>query len=183
MEFRYRTTTLVCAVIVALSMLAGCCGRDRKPSESNLPTETVSPPAAVAAETASAGGGMAPVKDEQLIQTAAEFGALATIYFDFDRSDIKPPADARLNATAAWLLKHPGVTIEIAGHCDERGTNEYNMALGERRANTTKKYLTDQGIPSTRMTTVSYGEEKPADPGHNEAAWSKNRRAEFMAYK
>ncbi|HOC39433.1 MAG TPA: OmpA family protein, partial [Thermodesulfobacteriota bacterium] len=66
---------------------------------------------------------------------------------------------------------------------DERGTNEYNMALGERRANTTKKYLTDQGIPSTRMTTVSYGEEKPADPGHNEAAWSKNRRAEFMAYK
>ena len=75
---------------------------------------------------------------------------------------------------------HPGVTVTIEGHCDERGTNEYNLALGDRRAESAKRFLTDLGISATRLTTVSYGEERPVDPRHNEEAWAKNRRAHFV---
>ncbi len=101
------------------------------------------------------------------------------IYFDFDRSELKPEARAILEKKAAWLKAHPDYSVRIEGHCDERGTNEYNLALGERRANAAMKYLNALGIPSGKISTVSYGEERPADPGHNEGAWSQNRRDEF----
>ena len=101
------------------------------------------------------------------------------IYFDFDKSELKPEARAVLDKKAAWLKAHPDYSVRIEGHCDERGTNEYNLALGERRANVAMKYLNALGISSGRISTVSYGEERPADPGHNEAAWSQNRRDEF----
>jgi len=77
------------------------------------------------------------------------------------------------------MKKNPGAKVQIEGHCDERGTPEYNLALGQRRADSTKKYLVNLGIDGSRLSTISYGEEKPADPGHNEAAWAKNRRAVF----
>jgi peptidoglycan-associated lipoprotein len=77
-------------------------------------------------------------------------------------------------------MKHPTVKIQIEGHCDERGTNEYNLALGERRANSAKKYLISLGMPADQISTISYGEEKPLDPGHNEEAWAKNRRGHFI---
>ena len=84
---------------------------------------------------------------------------------------------AILKENAELLKKYPKVKIQIEGHCDERGTNEYNLALGERRANSTKNYLVSLGISPDRISTISYGEEKPLDPGHNEEAWAKNRRA------
>jgi peptidoglycan-associated lipoprotein len=77
-------------------------------------------------------------------------------------------------------MKHPTIKIQIEGHCDERGTSEYNLALGERRANSAKKYLISLGMPADRISTISYGKEKPLDPGHNEEAWSKNRRDHFI---
>lgn len=101
------------------------------------------------------------------------------IYFDFDKSDLKPEARAILEKKADWLRKNPGYSVRIGGHCDERGTNEYNLALGERRANAASKFLNAVGIASSRLSTISYGEEKPADPRHHEVAWSKNRRDEF----
>lgn len=109
-----------------------------------------------------------------------ESSLLKDIHFDFDKYDIRPQDAEILKENAALLKKYPKVKIQIEGHCDERGTNEYNMALGERRANSTKNYLISLGIPAERMTTISYGEERPVDPGHNEEAWAKNRRAHFI---
>jgi len=103
----------------------------------------------------------------------------AGIFFDFDRSDLKPEARNSLSNKAAFLKNNKGLSIRISGHCDERGTNEYNMALGERRAEVAKRFLAALGVDSNRITTVSFGEERPRDPGHSEAAWSKNRRDQF----
>lgn len=102
------------------------------------------------------------------------------VYFDFDRYNIRPDGAAIIQAKAAFMSQYPGVTSEIQGHCDERGTEVYNMALGDRRARSTYNYITSLGISGSRLSTVSYGEERPLDPGHNEAAWARNRRAQFM---
>jgi len=106
-----------------------------------------------------------------------------SIYFDFDKADLKPEAQATLKKKADWLRRNPGYSLRIEGNCDERGTNEYNLALGERRAATAKKFLAALGIPEDRMSIISYGEERPADPGHNEEAWAKNRRDDFRLTK
>jgi peptidoglycan-associated lipoprotein len=105
---------------------------------------------------------------------------LENIYFDFDKSFIRKDAKPILEKVAAHMKKTPGAKLQIEGHCDERGTSEYNMALGQRRADSTKKYLVNLGVDGRRLSTITYGEEKPADPGHNEAAWAKNRRAVFI---
>jgi peptidoglycan-associated lipoprotein len=102
---------------------------------------------------------------------------LKDIHFDFDKYDIRPGDTEILKENGALLKKYPKVKIQIEGHCDERGTVEYNLALGERRANSTKKYLASLGISPDRISTISYGKERPLDPGHNEEAWTKNRRS------
>jgi peptidoglycan-associated lipoprotein len=102
---------------------------------------------------------------------------LKDIHFDFDKYDIRPGDAEILKENGALLKKYPKVKIQIEGHCDERGTVEYNLALGERRANSTKKYLASLGVSPDRISTISYGKERPLDPGHNEEAWAKNRRA------
>jgi len=106
-----------------------------------------------------------------------ESSLLKDIHFNFDKYDIRPEDAAVLKENAALLKKFPNVKIQIEGHCDERGTVEYNLALGERRANRAKDYLVSLGISTARISTISYGKEKPLDPGHNEEAWAKNRRA------
>lgn len=105
------------------------------------------------------------------------------IYFTFDKSDLTAESQALLKQKANWLRDNASYPVRIDGHCDERGTNEYNLALGERRADAAKKFLMDLGISGDRISTLSYGEERPADPGHNEQAWSKNRRDEFKLIK
>ena len=102
---------------------------------------------------------------------------LKDIHFDFDKYDIRPGDAEILKENATLLTKYPKVKIQIEGHCDERGTVEYNLALGERRANSAKKYLISLGIAADRISAISYGKERPLDPGHNEEAWAKNRRA------
>jgi len=109
-----------------------------------------------------------------------ESSLLKDIHFDFDKYDIRPEDAEILKGNAALLQKNPTVKIQVEGHCDERGTSEYNLALGERRANSAKKYLVSLGIPENRISTISYGKEKPLDPGHNEEAWAKNRRDHFI---
>ncbi len=99
------------------------------------------------------------------------------IYFDFDKSDIKDEFRDILNAHAEYLASHPSVNVTIEGHTDERGTREYNIALGERRANAVKRMLTLQGVSASQIRVISYGEERPAALGHDERAWALNRRA------
>ena len=105
---------------------------------------------------------------------------LERIHFDFDRSDIKSEYKKTLEGNAAWLKKNADTKISVEGHCDERGTEEYNMALGHRRANAAKSYLVSLGIDGSRLKTTSLGEERPLENCHNESCWWKNRRAEFV---
>ncbi len=102
------------------------------------------------------------------------------VYFDFDRHNLNADARQVLTETAAYLKENADVNLVIEGHCDERGTNEYNMALGDRRARSARDFLVNLGVDASRISTVSYGEEKPADPGKTEEAWAKNRRAQFV---
>jgi len=113
------------------------------------------------------------------IQRARSMFVNEDIYFEFDSSALTGDAVSRLKRKAAWLEANGGVDVMIEGHCDERGTNEYNMALGERRAQSAKAFLENMGVDASRLSTISYGEERPVDPGHNEEAWAKNRRAHF----
>jgi len=106
-----------------------------------------------------------------------------SIYFDFDKSDLKANAKANLKKKADWLQKNTSFSVRIAGNCDNRGTQEYNLALGERRAYSAKKFLLALGVSGNRISTISYGEENPADPGNNEKAWAKNRRNDFELSK
>ena len=105
---------------------------------------------------------------------------LKDIYFNYDKYDIRPEDLQVMKDNAGLLMKYPSVKIQIEGHCDERGTAEYNLALGERRAESAKKYLISQGVPANRLSTISYGKEMPVDPRHNEEAWAKNRRSHLV---
>lgn len=102
------------------------------------------------------------------------------IHFDFDKYDLKPKAMMILDEKATYLREHPEVRVLIEGHCDDRGTNEYNLALGDRRANSAKNYLVRSGVAESRITTISYGEEQPLCMEHTESCWWRNRRAQFQ---
>ena len=112
--------------------------------------------------------------------TATPEASVRDINFDFDSSTIRPDAREILKVNADFLLKNKAATIVIEGHCDERGTAEYNMALGQRRAQETKKYLVNLGVKESTIRTISYGAERPLDPDNTEEAWAKNRRAHFL---
>jgi peptidoglycan-associated lipoprotein len=103
-----------------------------------------------------------------------------TVYFDFDRSAVRPAEQSKVETVASFLKSNPANKLQIEGHCDERGTEEYNRALGERRAQSIREALVSLGVGAERIRTISYGEDKPAEPGHDEAAWSRNRRGEFV---
>ena len=110
----------------------------------------------------------------------AENANLRDIFFDFDKYDIRPDDAKTLDANASWLKSNANNLVLIEGHADERGTNEYNLALGERRAKATMNYLVSQGIQANRITIISYGEERPVCTESNEACWQRNRRAHFL---
>ncbi len=113
--------------------------------------------------------------------STADSSAFRTIYFDFDSSNLSADARSGLQANASYMKSNPNVSVTIEGNCDERGSAEYNLALGKRRAEAAFKYMADLGVATSRMSTVSYGKERPAVEGHNELAWAKNRRDDFKA--
>ncbi len=122
--------------------------------------------------------------DSPQASSAAAKNVFETVYFDFDKSDLRQDARDVLSKNAAVILKSmPRAKIQIAGHCDERGSAEYNLALGEHRAKSVQKYLTTLGVKTENLSVISYGKEKPAVNGNDEAAWAKNRRAEFAVVK
>jgi len=161
-------------VLVLVVALSGCACMKKGKGQ----TETVTAPPAVVEQEPSPE--VIAAELAALLKEAQAEGALMPIYFDYDKSNLKAEGKNNLDKTADWLAKKPTVNIRTEGNCDERGTNEYNMALGERRANTAKEYLVKLGVSAARLETVSLGEEKPLDPGHSEAAWAKNRRDDFM---
>ena len=120
------------------------------------------------------------VKEEVTVYKVPDMVMQEDIYFEFDKSTLTPAAQDNLLQKAEWLRENPDATVTIEGNCDERGTSEYNLALGDRRAEAAKAFLVDLGIDPMRMTTISYGEERPVDPRQNEEAWAKNRRDHFV---
>ena len=121
-----------------------------------------------------------PTTPSSRAETLNAQGVLKRIQFDFDKADLRPDAVQTLSGNAGRIKQESGLNVRIEGHCDERGTVEYNLALGDRRARAAKEYLVSQGVPAGRLSTISYGKEKPLDPGHTEAAWAQNRRDEFL---
>jgi peptidoglycan-associated lipoprotein len=117
-------------------------------------------------------GAVVPGSQQDLAQSAGD-----RVFFEFERSDISPEAQQTLQRQAEWLQRYPNVTVTIEGHCDERGTREYNLALGERRANAAKQVLIAAGVPASRVSTISYGKDRPVVPGSTEEAWAQNRVA------
>lgn len=150
-----------CAVACLVSLaIAGCSSKGPKLDPSLGATDT--------------SGAMA--SNESGVDAAA-LAALKVVYFPYDAYTLTKDARATLKANAAWLKEHPNVQVQIEGHCDERGSTEYNLALGEKRANAVKSYLTKLGLDGERLSIISYGKERPADAGHDETAWAMNRRA------
>ncbi len=128
------------------------------------------------------------IQEEQFRDDAARSEMMANrsefenedIYFAFDSAALSGTAQQKLREKAQWMRQHPTVSAIIEGHCDERGTSEYNLALGDRRAESVKSYMVNLGISRSRLVTISYGEERPADPRSTEEAWARNRRAHFV---
>lgn len=118
--------------------------------------------------------------EERTRRTARRAFLNEDIRFDFDSAVLLPMAEDLLRKKAEWMRKNPGVSATVEGHCDERGTNQYNLALGDRRAASAKTYLINLGIDAARLEAISYGEEQPVAAGHDEASWAKNRRAHFV---
>jgi peptidoglycan-associated lipoprotein len=130
-------------------------------------------------QTASTGSGAqtamsgpVPGSEEDLVRNVGD-----RVFYDFNMSNLKPDARATLDKQAAWLAKYPANNVQIAGNCDERGTEEYNLALGQRRANAAAGYLEAKGVAQSRVTTISYGKDRPTALGHDEQAWAQNRNA------
>lgn len=122
-------------------------------------------------------------KDKKDVLTAEEKAILKDILFDYDKYDIRPDARPVLDGIASWMNKNSNINIITEGHCDERGTNEYNLALGEKRAKAARDYLVSLGVSTLRITIVTYGEEKPLCTEQNEDCWQRNRRAHFVVTK
>ncbi|HXG53559.1 MAG TPA: peptidoglycan-associated lipoprotein Pal [candidate division Zixibacteria bacterium] len=165
--------------VLALA-LTGCASGTAKPEAAAGTSARAAAPSApqpaAKATTATSGSSLDALQRGQ----AATEGPLKEIYFDFDKYDLRPDARATLKANAEWLKNNPSARVQIEGHADERGTNEYNLALGARRAQSAKDYLVSLGIGAERLSTISYGEEVPVCTEKTEECWQRNRRARFV---
>lgn len=157
---------------LALALVAGCGGTksDKELGQSSkVSTDTKTPEG----DDSSTGGGESGTVQSEVL------AALKTIYFDFDKYNLRDDAKRTLEGNAKVLMANPRARIVIEGHCDERGTTEYNLALGERRASTARDYLIRLGVAASQISIISYGEERPVSLGHDEDSWATNRRGEF----
>ena len=177
MKYAKSIILLVMLAFVAI-MMTSCAVCQKKP----LKEEAVSQPAAMTspAPTAAAEEKSSMQEDTLAAGALAVGSRLEAIYFDFDKYELKDAARETLAKNAQLLKDNPNLVIRLEGNCDERGSNEYNLALGERRANSAKKYLVYLGISPDRLATISYGEEKPVCMEHNESCWSRNRRVDSI---
>lgn len=188
----------ICGLVLIAAVLAPAC-RPKKPvtvvptvtettNTASIPTMTTTQPTPVQTNTdfvqtdtqPPVSSSQLPTDIEELNRVAQSRGYIQDAFFDYNESTLSSEAQAALSASADWLKGHGQYNLLVEGHCDERGTEQYNLALGDRRANTVKEYLTTLGVDGSRIRTVSYGEERPFDNGHDDAAWAKNRRAHLV---
>jgi peptidoglycan-associated lipoprotein len=156
--------------LAAAALILAACGSSSDESADVLGGGAQTAPI-TAQTTMPADPGLDPTSQEYLVVNIGD-----RVFFDFDRSDIKAEAQVLLDQVAVWMQTYPAVTLAIEGHCDERGTREYNLALGERRASAVNDYLVALGIEPGRLSTISFGKERPAVLGSNESSWAQNRR-------
>lgn len=174
MHTRNLTIILALGLSVALAGFTGCSKKQTQPA----PAPTVKPapdrpaPAPVQRQEQAR-----PTVQRETVPSDLTF---RTVYFDYDKSDIRTDQRSNIQSNAELMQRYGTVKILVEGHCDDRGTDEYNIALGQRRADASKQYLVEFGIDGSRINTVSYGESRPVDSGSNESAWAKNRRTEFV---
>ncbi|KYG63344.1 peptidoglycan-associated lipoprotein Pal [Bdellovibrio bacteriovorus] len=157
--------------LVACAVVAGCKGKQTQSDQS--------------IETLPAGGqstaiDSSPLSYDPMGSDSGKIAGLETVHFGYDKSSLDAASKKVIASNVEWMKSNPGVKVQIEGHCDNRGTIEYNVALGERRANAVKAYMVSLGIAGDRLSVISYGKEKPLDMGDTEAAWAKNRRANFV---
>ncbi len=167
-----KNTVKMAAILLATTALVAGCGKKKveqlPPVAEGTEGETVTDPNAGA-------GQIVPGSQEDFLANVGEFGD--RIFFDTDRFNVDTEDQTTLQRQAQWLARYPNTRITVEGHADERGTRDYNLALGERRANSAKNYLTSVGVDAARVQTVSYGKERPQAMGSDEQAWAQNRRA------
>lgn len=166
--------------LFAVGLLVAACGTDPQASSATTGggtgASTGSTAAAAQPLTTESVSGPSAGSQEHLLVNVGD-----RVFFGYDRSDLEPQSQQTVEALAAWLKTYPAVILTIEGHADERGTREYNLALGERRASSIRDYLIALGIDPNRLTTISYGKERPAVLGSNEQAWGQNRRGVFVS--
>jgi len=147
--------------LAALALLAGCASKPAEP-----------PPAPAIAAPQPMAPSIVPGSQEDLVANVGD-----RVFYEFNKSTLTDEAQATLTKQASWLGKYPNVTVQLAGNCDERGTEEYNLALGNRRANAARDFLVARGVSAARITTISYGKDRPVALGSNDQAWAQNRNA------
>ena len=170
-----RLTTKLMIATAAVLATAGCATKRQEA----LPPAPVGTQAPGYQDTAPTTTGVEPGSAADFLRSVTS----DTIHFALDQFDIDPEARAVLDSQSAWLAKYPDVRVTIEGHCDERGTREYNLALGDRRSNAAKNYLASRGVSPARITTISYGKERPIALGSDDASWAQNRRAVTIVVK
>ena len=181
--------TISVVLIVAAASFVGCRHRAKpvpapppvaEAAPAPVPATPVEAPSREFPEPQKSGDDLLTSDITELNRMARERGWIVDAFFEFDSFVLTPDAQRALTRSAQWLRDHPDYAMNVEGHCDERGTEQYNLALGERRANTARTYLLSLGVDGDRLTTVSYGEEHPFDDGHDEDAWAQNRRAHLV---
>lgn len=188
---RRNSRALIVLVLLLTVVIAACKGKNKPPvarpqppiNNTNNPNTGGPPPAPPVPVNEPVPVPPMPTEDavtSRSIDDLNRNSPLSPLFFELDSAEVSGPGQQVLQSNASVLKKYPGMQVTVEGHCDERGTAEYNLALGERRALAAKNYLVSLGIPADRIKTVSYGKEFPFDPGHDDSAWSKNRRAHFV---
>ena len=168
MRFKFLT-------FVAAAFLLSACGTSPEESGGASGSGSTAGASTTTAPAVTSIPGPTPGTQEHLVANVGD-----RVFFGFDKSDLQPDARAAVEGLAVWLNNYPAVTLTIEGHADERGTREYNLALGDRRANSVRDYLAALGVSANRLTTISYGKERPAVLGSNDESWAQNRRAVFV---
>ena len=174
-----RTRSVSLALMMTVALGATACSHHKEGEAGNVQVQQGDGTTGAGSGVTGAGAGMGgdtgsatPGSQQDLVINVGD-----RIFFAYDSHDVAPEGQATLQKQADWLKKYPNVNVQISGDCDERGTREYNLALGERRAAAAKNYLVSLGVPASRITTISYGKEKPAVTGSSPEAWAQNRRA------
>ena len=182
---RHRSLAAPLLLVVVAPLLLTACGKKRPPAVTGRqPTARVTPsptppPEPWPTDVRPIDESQATGEDFSVSDPSGEGGPLADVHFDYDQATLTDEARGILEKHALWMQNHREARVLVEGHCDERGTVEYNLALGNQRAQAARDYLASLGVAADRLRTTSYGKERPLDPGQNEAAWARNRRAHF----